>query len=108
MFLPVDAIPSGYHEALAPQHGRHVLAIGEASGHSHSILANRARFFVADRPTTTGIIVGYLDGDAEAEVEHLKNLQAPAEHPALPLTGRWQVRRQQEWSDEREPRRVED
>ena len=107
LFIPVERVPAGFVENTKLESDRHVLAHGEATGHSHSILANKAKFFVADKPSG-GATAGYIVAERGARVEHLKNLSGPADHPPLGIEGIYEVRRQQEWSDDKEPRRVAD
>jgi hypothetical protein len=97
LFVKVGSIPS---DVMRQDGTDHILAHGEATGHCHRI--NRATFFVPDRPTTSGIIIGWLKTDAPAKVTH-------EEHAEIDLpAGTWEVRRQQQWSDDKEPRRVAD
>ena len=113
LFIARDSLPEGVKPIAVANVDRHVLAHGEATGHTHSILANRARLYVADapgggsrggmEPNVVGVLE-LLDPGRNAPVEH-------QEHPPLPLDGGnklWEVRRQEEWTDEQEPRQVAD
>lgn len=44
----IDHIPSGVKPAKLDQHGRAVLAYGEATGHLHAIHGEKIKFFYAD------------------------------------------------------------
>lgn len=77
--------------------GRHVLAFGEATGHHHSVVATGTALLEA--PTGTR----YLD------VQEGGQSLTHQEHSPIPLEPtRYQVVRQQEWTDENEPRAVQD
>lgn len=110
VFIRRARVPAGAGPRQ-PDGARHILALGEASGHSHSVLANRAKMFVADRPASGSLGIGWLKiGPGGAVVEHLgADLATQADH--LPVTldpGVWEVRRQREATDDDEPRIVSD
>lgn len=76
--------------------GRHVAAYGEVTGHHHSVDASSGTLVLDE--------VGrmYMTIDQLTEVEH-------QEHGAGPLpAGLFEIRRQTEWSDDNEPRPVQD
>jgi hypothetical protein len=87
LLIPVTTIPTG--TPAPPEHGRLVLAHGEATGHTHSI---------AERDDITLVTAGEADGlrmwltlTAPAELEH-------PEHDTLTVPpGQYEVRRQREY-----------
>ncbi len=98
IIIGIDAIPSDI-TLTAPENGRATLALGEATGHHHSIFSNRVAFF-RDDGTGSGYIG--VSGDAPVSLTHQEH--APV---ALP-PGNYRFHIQQEWTDAREPRRVID
>ena len=94
LIVPIDALPENL-TAVAPVRGRVVLAEGEATGHAHTIEAERADFFTADvLQEAERILMVHAGG---AVVEH-------QEHSAITLEpGPYRVIRQVEWTDADEP-----
>lgn len=111
LLIPRRSVPGDSREA-ATEAGRHILALGESTGHSHSVLANRAAMFVADRPASgAALTIGWLKvGTDGVAVEHLNaDMATRADHLPIDLApGIWEIRRQREWTDENEPRIVAD
>lgn len=96
LFIPVATLPRTTRPAT-PEHGRYILARGEATGHHHSVLAVPAvRAVVRDD-------VMYLAVEELTEVQH-------QEHAPVTLEpGSWEVRRQREYDwDDDEIRQVAD
>lgn len=95
LFIPVEEIPAA---AVARQavSGQHVLALGEATGHHHTITAEKVEVFDA------------------AEAVFLKIMEAPAkvvhqEHaPTVLEPGVWQMRPQLGYEPGQLPQRVVD
>lgn len=76
--------------------GRHVLAYGEVTGHHHSVPATAGSLTIDEGGVT------YLTIEELTQVEH-------QEHADLVLEpGLYERRIQREWSDEQEPRPVQD
>jgi len=95
LFIPVDEIPQGA-VAVEPTQGRHILALGEATGHAHTVAADDC-----DLLTVSGQVDRWLRVRSQTPVLH-------EEHDALPLdVGIYVVRPQREYSPE-EIRRVAD
>lgn len=96
--IPLDAnahLPEGALE-IEREHGRVVLAHGELTGHAHAIADEGAVLF------SSGAVRILQLADAGATVRH-------EEHDPISLKGGlYEVRRQEEWTDNDEPRRVED
>ena len=88
--LPADAKP------LAREAGRVVLAHGELTGHAHAIADEGAVLF------QSGAVRILQVADAGATVRH-------EEHDPIALDpGLFEIRRQEEWTDNDEPRQVQD
>jgi hypothetical protein len=88
--LPKDA------KALKREGGRVVLAHGELTGHAHAIADEGAVLFASGNVRILAV------GDGGATVRH-------EEHDAIDLAqGLYEVRRQEEWTDNDEPRQVAD
>ena len=91
----ISALPGGTQEVR--ETGRIILAHGEVTGHAHDVDASVARLF-----TKSGVEDRYL------VIAELTELTHP-EHAAIPLPpGVYEVRRQREYDDEEEVRRVAD
>lgn len=101
----IEALPAGATQVPLPPSGRVTLALGETSGHHHSF-PHRAQ--VALFRDTAG--ASFLRIDAPAVLEHATASNAPTgEHgPIAVPPGIYALPPQMQWSDEREPRRVED
>ena len=98
--LPATAAP------VDPVNGRVTLALGETSGHHHSLLG-RATLFRDDGAGSGGF---FLRVDAPTALEHLSGSNAPTgEHASflVPL-GIFALPPQQEWTDADEPVQVAD
>ena len=95
LFIPVKEVPSAAAQR-APVAGRHVLALGEVTGHHHTITAERVEVFDV------------------AEAVFLKIMQAPAkvvhqEHaPTVLEPGVWHMRPQLGYEPGQLPQRVVD
>ena len=82
----IEALPAGA-EKCKPVKGRIVLALGEATGHDHSIQADKADWWKADRGS-----------DQFVQVRRATQL-VHQEHSAIDLApGTYRVRRQREYS----------
>lgn len=101
----IAALPADAQPVPVPRSGRVTLALGETSGHHHSF-PHRAR--VALFRDTAG--ASFLRVDAPAVLEHANAANAPTgEHgPINVMSGIYALPPQMQWSDEREPIRVED
>lgn len=101
----IAALPADAQPVPVQQSGRVTLALGETSGHHHSF-PRRAR--VALFRDTAG--ASFLRVDAPAALEHANAANAPTgEHgPINVMPGIYALPPQMQWSDEREPIRVED
>lgn len=89
LFTRVAKMPAGTPTSVAAG-ARHILALGEATGHHHSFIAPK-RTMVLDEGNVT-----YLTLDELTEVTH-------QEHGAVALEpGTWQVTRQREATDDDE------
>ena len=97
LLIPGGTVPDGA-TAVKPDNGRVVLAYGEVTGHCHSIDEQGARLFEASGLTEDRFLVI----DRETELTH-------QEHATITLEpGTYTVRRQREYDDENEVRRVAD
>jgi hypothetical protein len=93
----IDRVPEGFGPVEPDQHGRHVVASGEATGHHHVLRApgvcQLAREGVSDRVVTTEGLAELLhDQGAEAYVPT---------HDHAPITlekGVFRIIRQREWA----------
>jgi hypothetical protein len=101
-----DLDPSKLAE-VRPTDGALVVAVGESSGHRHQLLAKGAKLFA--RSSVASLIDITAKGGALLEVTTERGDPLPhIRHGAIPLhKGRFEVRRQKEWSAERE-RQVQD
>lgn len=99
LIVPIKETPASA-KPVAAEDGRLILARGEATGHHHSIaVADRIALF---REDGSGGGLFLFNAGPTVMLEH-------QEHTALEIPpGTYEVRRQVEWSDEHEPRRVED
>ena len=92
--IRVDAAPTGRH--VAPEHGRLILARGEATGHHHSVAVEDAELLVTDAEEV------FLRIMAPTPLEH-------QEHGAITLApGVYRVVRQREYQPGELPRQVAD
>lgn len=100
----VDTLPPDATEVL-PVNGRIVLALGETSGHHHSLFG-RATLF-RDDGAGGGF---YLRVSEATPLEHLTGSDSPTgEHASILVpSGVYALPPQQQWTDEDEPIRVED
>lgn len=101
----INNLPSGVSETPLPSSGRVTIALGETSGHHHSFpwKAPVAMF----RDTVGGMFIAV---SAPTVLEHADASNKPTgEHgPISVAPGVYALPPQMQWSDEREPRRVED
>ena len=96
LIVQVKALPKSA-KRVAAEGGRVILAHGEATGHTHSVDASVARLF-----EVSGIEDRFLEVRGAVAVLH-------QEHDAIQLDpGIYQIRRQREYDDELEVRRVSD
>lgn len=93
LIVPIAQLPAAAVKPVAPEHGRVVLAHGEATGHHHSIrLEDRVALFREDG-SGGGLFLSVM-GDAPVALEH-------QEHHALQIPpGSFEVRRQKEYAPE--------
>lgn len=97
LLVPCEAIPGGAHEE-ATDNGRVVLARGEQTGHAHTMMASRVRYFREDGSGSGFISVS---GFAPADLTH-------EEHAPLSIPpGTYRVVQQREYQP-RGPRLVSD
>lgn len=89
LVIPVESIPpAGKLKPVARENGRIILAHGEVTGHAHAITNRVAKFF----ETSAG--ERFLDLDTGVDLKH-------EEHGTIRLpAGKYQVRRQREYSPE--------
>ena len=93
LFVPIKSVPKGLSPTQA-QAGRHIFALGEVTGHSHSVAATKG-LQVYRQGETTYCTIEELTGGVE--VEH-------QEHGPITLDpGAWEIKRQVEWTDANEP-----
>lgn len=91
LVVPVKEIPRGL-TAVPREHGRIVLAEGEATGHLHAIESPEVMFLAADLAEMEGRFL-------RVEAEHGVDLTHP-EHDTIRLPpGNYEVRRQREYTD---------
>lgn len=89
LLIPVATLPEGLKE-IPRDHGRIVLAEGEATGHLHAIEAPEATFLATDLAEIEG---RFLAVEAEVDLTH-------PEHDTVTLPpGAYEVRRQREYAD---------
>lgn len=117
LLIAVSSLPSAVTKKVR-ENGRVVLAHGEVTGHSHSIVEKKVIHYDApdavqaaeallasvglNRELTVANAPTFLSVEAPAEIVH-------EEHGTIPLeTGTYVVIRQREWSDSDEPRQVAD
>ncbi len=98
LLVPVAALPRRTHPQDGPE-GRHVLALGEATGHSHTMGADRVRCF---REDGTGRAFVEVPGPDHAELV-LQELDPVRFEPGL-----YEVRLHREYRPERDPYHVMD
>lgn len=100
--LPASATP------VAPVNGRVVLALGETSGHHHSLNGPHVTLFRDDGGSSGASF--YLRVEQPTPLEHLTASNAPTgEHgPMMVPAGLYALPPQQEWTDADEPIRVAD
>jgi len=95
LFIPVKDVPASAVRR-EPVGGLHVLALGEATGHHHTIIADRVEVFDA----------------AEAVFLKIMEVPAPVEHqehaPTVLEPGVWQMRPQLGYEPGQLPQRVVD
>ena len=98
LIWPVKAIPATV-KPVEPEHGRLILARGEATGHHHSFAHNRGATFFREDDTGGG---AFLSVSVPVPLEH-------QEHSALTVSpGQSEVIIQVQWSDADEPIQVQD
>lgn len=111
LVVPVETIPPGAQPADRDEHGRVVLALGEASGHAHAIRAEDVAAFrieTAEQDVNRALVDFILVGGAGAQLAHEYESGKKAEHDTLHLApGAYRVIQQREYSPE-ELRRVAD
>ena len=95
LFVPVSRIPDKANRRSA-EAGRYVLALGEATGHNHTITAERVEVYDAAEAVFIKIM------DAPAEVVHQEHA------PTVLEPGTWQMRPQVSYQPGELPRRVVD
>ncbi len=100
--LPANVAP------VAPVNGRVVVALGETSGHHHSLAGPHVAMFRDDGGGSGGMF--YLRVDAPTALEHLTGGNTPThEHDAILVApGLYALPPQQQWTDADEPIRVAD
>ena len=95
LFIPVDKVPTSAVRR-GPIQGRHVLALGEATGHHHTIVADHVEVFDAAEAVFLKIM------EAPAPVEHQEHA------PTVLDPGMWQMRPQLGYEPGQLPQRVVD
>jgi hypothetical protein len=94
VLLTPCAEPQGKRTKVDPEQGRHILAHGEVTGHSHAVSVATAACYLVARAM-------YLRALRDGEVRH-------EEHPPVPLLPTWyRVVRKKQY-DAGRSRRVED
>lgn len=89
LLIPVGKLPKGLSE-IPRQHGKIVLAEGEATGHLHAIESPEALFLAKDLEEVEG---RFLRVEAEVALEH-------PEHGTIQVApGNYEVRRQRSYSE---------
>lgn len=92
MIRRIDAIPADAR-VEPPQDGRHILAHSE-TGHSHIVMERAAAHFI----DKMNAFISYLDVAEPSVLEHLRTYDTHA--PYLLEPGKYEVRRQREYSPE--------
>jgi hypothetical protein len=94
--------------SLVETNGVAILAHGETTGHSHHIIGPQVAMFRDDGAGSGGLT--YLKVSTPTQLAHgTIDVPGSADHDTLTLPARdYESRRQVEWTDEMEPRRVAD
>jgi hypothetical protein len=100
LLVPCPDIPPGAREE-APENGRVILARGEVTGHSHTMSADRVRYF---REDGSGGGIAFLRVGGSSPVDLVHEEHAPLEIPA----GTYRVIQQREYQPRSIPRTVID
>jgi len=95
LFIPVRSVPRAAAKRQ-PTSGLHILAEGEATGHNHTIVADRVDVYDAAEAVFLKIM------EAPVPVEHQEHA------PTILEPGVWEVRRQVAYSPDQLPQRVVD
>ena len=103
----ITKVPEGFVAVKPDQHGRHVVASGEATGHHHVLRAPGvcmlAREGISDRVVTVGEEIAHLLHD-----QGMENYVPTLDHAPIALPkGTYNVIRQREWIGQG-ARRVQD
>ena len=102
----IEKVPAGFVEVAPDEHGRHVVASGEATGHHHVLrtpgVCMLAKEGISDRCVTTGELAQLLHDQG------LEQYAPTLDHDPIDLPpGNYVVIRQREWVGQG-ARRVED
>jgi hypothetical protein len=102
----IDAIPATA-KLVEHDNGRAVIALGETSGHHHSMFGRGVTLF---RDDGAGSGAFYAKVDVAAALEHLTGNDTPTgEHASIMVPpGLYALPPQQQWTDADEPIAVED
>ncbi|WP_159589676.1 hypothetical protein [Chelativorans xinjiangense] len=100
LLVPCTEIPDSAHENAA-ENGRVVLALGERTGHAHTMAADRVCYFREDGSGSGGTFI-CVTGSGPVELTH-------EEHAPLAIPpGNYRVVQQREYQPRAVPRLVDD
>ena len=89
LLVPVGWAPEGCRP-ISPDHGRFVLAYGEATGHAHALATDSAEFFQEENGPRRFLLIR---GGKSVELRHEEHA------PVSLLPGLYEVQRQREYRD---------